>query len=209
MLSALSTFVATVTGKAVLATAVVATGTGGLHAAGAVQLPFVADAEPAGETVELTADPTPTPDASPVPTPTPTPEPTPQPTATPTPDAEPSPTPDGELTIDQVDGSDGLDEDELAVLCDEAANHGEYVSRVARDGADDDAVATNHGEFVREAAHSDCGKSDDGDGDGDADGTVKTTEAGSVDEDESDGGSRTPPAHSNAGGNGKGPHRDR
>ena len=59
---------------------------------------------------------------------------------------------------DSVDASDGLSEAELEILCDEASTHGEYVSAVARDRVDE---SVPHGERVSEAAHTDCGKTDD------------------------------------------------
>ena len=71
--------------------------------------------------------------------------------------------PGGEqLDSDSVDASDGLSEDELMILCDEATTHGEYVSAVARDRVNE---TVPHGERVSEAAHTECGKTDDADED--------------------------------------------
>lgn len=58
--------------------------------------------------------------------------------------------------IDGVDPSDGLDDEELALACDGAENHGHYVSLVARDKLTE--VEGNHGERIRDAATSECGK---------------------------------------------------
>ncbi|MFQ5556031.1 MAG: hypothetical protein ACE5GB_00720, partial [Acidimicrobiales bacterium] len=56
-----------------------------------------------------------------------------------------------------VDPSAGLSDEELVILCEEAANHGEYVSQVARDREGDGS----HGESVSGAAHSECGHTDE------------------------------------------------
>ena len=143
MLSALSGFVTTLTGKVVLGTAVVATSVGGLHAARVVDVPVLPDpptAEttpvPAAETDLLAGDDHVTVAAG----------------------AGGVVGEEGaDAGIVEVDPTDGLGSDELAQLCADAANHGDYVSQVARGGASDDDTYTNHGEFVREAATSDCG----------------------------------------------------
>ena len=69
---------------------------------------------------------------------------------------------DDESEPGSVDASDGLSEEELVTLCIEASTHGEYVSAVARDRVDE---SVPHGERVSEAAHTDCGKTDDADED--------------------------------------------
>ena len=66
--------------------------------------------------------------------------------------------------IEGVDPSDGLDDEELTILCEAVDNHGQHVSSVARDKITEHD--DNHGQRTREAAGSDCGRSDD-DGDGD------------------------------------------
>ena len=92
--------------------------------------------------------------------------------------------------IEGVDASDGLDDEELELLCDAAVNHGEYVSSVAKDkNGDDDGES--RGERVSEAAQSDCGKNDDAD------------ESGDDDEDEAEEG-EGPSLHSDGPGNGNG-----
>lgn len=96
--------------------------------------------------------------------------------------------------IEGVDPSDGLDDEELELLCDAAVNHGEYVSAVARDkeGLED---GERRGSRVSEAAQSDCGKSDDDDDDAEDDGDDGP--------DDSDSEGRRPD-HSDGPGNGNG-----
>ena len=65
-----------------------------------------------------------------------------------------------ELTIDDVNAEDGLDEAELKVLCDNAQSHEEYLAAVAKDMTTE--VDGTHGDRVSEAAKSDCGKPDKG-----------------------------------------------
>jgi hypothetical protein len=78
--------------------------------------------------------------------------------------------------IEGVDPADGLDDEELEILCDAAVNHGHYVSSVARDKTTEHGG--NDGSRVSEAAQSDCGKTDD----------AEDTEAATdVDEDDLDG----------------------
>ena len=92
--------------------------------------------------------------------------------------------------IEGVDASDGLDDEELELLCDAAVNHGEYVSSVAKDkNGDDDGESRR--ERVSEAAQSDCGKNDDAD------------ESDDEDEDEAEEG-EGPSLHSDGPGNGNG-----
>jgi hypothetical protein len=58
----------------------------------------------------------------------------------------------------EIDATDGLSDEELEVLCADAGSHGEYVSQVARDRVTE--TDGNHGARVRDAAQSDCGKSE-------------------------------------------------
>lgn len=61
--------------------------------------------------------------------------------------------------IEGVDPTDGLDAEELELLCEAAVNHGHYVSNVAGDRQTEHDGT--HGSRVSEAAESDCGKDDD------------------------------------------------
>ena len=66
------------------------------------------------------------------------------------------------IVVSDVDASDGLDSDELATLCENSANHGQYVSQVAKSSPDEDRLGDydRHGQWVSEAASSDCGKTE-------------------------------------------------
>jgi hypothetical protein len=60
----------------------------------------------------------------------------------------------------EVDPSDGLSDEELAIICAEASNHGEAVSAVAHDKT---KVGAEHGAAVSAMAQSNCGKDGDDD----------------------------------------------
>jgi len=61
--------------------------------------------------------------------------------------------------VEGVDPEDGLDDEELEILCDEAVNHGHYVSSVARDKTTEHDGS--HGARISESAGSECGKAPD------------------------------------------------
>ncbi len=90
--------------------------------------------------------------------------------------------------VEGVDPSDGLDADELELLCAAVTEHGEYVSAVARDRKTESDDA--HGTRVNESAASDCGKEDAGaedDGDASGEGTTPGADVSDAgDPDESD-----------------------
>lgn len=107
--------------------------------------------------------------------------------------------------IEGVDSSDGLDDEELALLCEASVNHGEYVSSVAKDKAGREE-GESPGARVSEAARTDCGKSDTEDDDADDvdDEAEDDEDDEDVDDDEEDEEGEGPPSHVDGPGNGQG-----
>jgi len=62
------------------------------------------------------------------------------------------------VSIEGVEAAGRLDDVDLEILCDSAANHGDFASSAAKDRATENADA--HDEGVSEAARSDCGRED-------------------------------------------------
>ncbi len=111
-----------------------------------------------------------------------------------------------------VEEAEEADED-CQVAGEEAHNHGEFVSSVAKNREADTKAggARNHGEAVSEAAHSDCGKpgQDDSDSDSDSETTTATTESEEEpeqDETDSDSGNGSGKS-GNSSGKGKNPNK--
>jgi hypothetical protein len=146
---------ASLLGRAVApALAVLLLGIGGAAAAG-----VAATSEPTdppttqAPTTEAPVDPTAPPTTDAPPTDEPTEAPTDEPTEAPT--DEPTEVPTSPPATDDGSG---------VIACDQARNHGEYVSSVARNAP----KGPERGAVVSEAAKSDCGKKPKGDSDDDA-----------------------------------------
>lgn len=102
--------------------------------------------------------------------------------------------------IEGVDPADTLDDVDVEILCDAAANHGEFASSAAKDRTTNTDEA--HGEGVSDAARSDCGGEDGPDVAPDPSETG--TEAGNSDDDAGRGrGSGDDNAHDNSDGHGR------
>lgn len=157
MIASILGFLTTTAGKALVGTTVAASALG-LHAAEVIDIPVIPDsAEEAPDRSEVTDSPEmitsdenelgsgeePAEDSSQI-------------------ESSEEPDEPQETDLSEVDPSDGLDETELAALCQEAANHGQYVSQVAKSRPADDSSDTysNHGQWVSQAAQTECGKTE-------------------------------------------------